>query len=251
VKLRLATTTSTEDSGLLEVLLPPFEQAHNLKVEVIAVGSGKAFELGRNGDVDVLLVHARQEEDRFVREGYGVHRRDVMANDFVILGPPEDPAGLQGGQDAVEALRKIARGKAPFCSRGDESGTHKKEKQLWQEAGLTPGGGWYWETGQGMGPTLTMADEKHAYCLADRATYLAFRDKIKLTVLCEGDPRLLNPYSIIAVNPKKHKGLKYNEAMKLIEWVTSPEGQKIIGDFKIHGEVLFRPYRRGANHHPW
>jgi len=241
VKLRLATTTSTENTGLLDVLLPPFEAANNVKVEVIAVGTGKALELGRNGDVDVVLVHAREDEDQFVAEGHGVNRRDVMYNDFVLLGPVDDPAGIRGQPDAVEALRKIAQSRATFCSRGDDSGTYNKEKQLWQQAGLTPSGAWYQETGQGMGPTLTVADEKRAYCLSDRATFLAYQGRIELAILCEGDERLFNPYGIIAVNPDKHEDVKYEEAMKLIEWVTSEEGQKIIGDFQVNGEVLFHP----------
>jgi tungstate transport system substrate-binding protein len=208
---------------------------------VIAVGTGQALKLGENGDVDVVLVHARESEDKFVAAGHGVNRRDVMYNDFVIVGPEEDPAGIKGASDAVEALKKVASAKATFCSRGDDSGTHKKEKKLWEAAGLTPQGAWYQETGQGMGPTLTVADEKKAYCLADRGTYVAYRDKIGLKILREGDKQLLNPYGIIAVNPEKHKDVKYDEAMKLVEWVTSEEGQKIIGEYKVHGEVLFHP----------
>jgi len=240
-RIRLATTTSTDNSGLLDVLLPAFERKHNIKVAVIAVGTGKAIKLAENGDVDVILVHAREAEEKFVADGYGVNRRDVMHNDFVILGPRADPAKIAGSKDAVRAFQAISGARALFVSRGDESGTHKKEKAIWKAAGIAPSGRGYLEAGQGMGATLTMADEKRAYVLADRATYIAFRGKIGLKLLCEGDPRLPNSYGIIAVNPERHKHVRYAEAMKLIEFITSPEGQRIIADFRVEGEQLFHP----------
>ena len=237
----MATTTSTENSGLLYELLPPFEEQNNCKVDVIAVGTGKALKLGENGDVDIVFVHARKAEGQFVADGFGVGRRDVMYNDFVILGPESDPAGIKGTKDASAALRKVADKQACFCSRGDDSGTHKKEQALWQAAGVEPSGQWYVETGQGMGATLTVANEKLAYTLADRGTYLAFRDKIQVKVLCEGDERLFNSYGIIAVNPKRHAHVKHDLALKLIAYVTSSEGQQSIANFEKSGEQLFHP----------
>jgi len=240
-RIRLATTTSTDNSGLLVQLLPPFEQRFGVKVDVIAVGTGKALKLGENGDVDVVLVHAREAEDRFVADGFGVNRRDVMYNDFVLVGPETDPAGIGGMPDAVAALTAISERGAPFVSRGDDSGTHKKEKTLWKEAGIAPSGDRYLESGQGMGPTLLMADEKRGYALTDRGTFSAYKGKIALVVLSEGDPRLFNPYGIIAVNPARHPHVRYVLAMALIGWVTSPEGQKIIAAFKVGDKTLFHP----------
>jgi tungstate transport system substrate-binding protein len=237
--LRLATTTSTENSGLLEVLLPPFEAEAGCKVDVIAVGTGKAIKLGETGDIDVVLVHARSKEDAFVAAGYGVHRRDVMANDFVIVGSPEDPAAISGMNDATAALRRISAAGSMFVSRGDQSGTHTREKQLWAKAGLTPGGGWYLEAGRGMGEALTMADERQGYALTDRGTYIAYRDKITLQIVVEGDKRLFNPYGVIAVNPVKHSHVQHRLAMQFIDYLTSPEAKKIINDYKIGGEQLF------------
>ncbi len=242
-RLKMSTTTSTENSGLLSVLLPPFEEAFNVKVDVIAVGTGKALELGRNGDVDVVFVHARAAEDKFVADGFGVNRRDVMYNDFIIVGPEEDSAKIKGVKTAAEALKKIAEAQASFISRGDDSGTHQKEKEIWKAAGITPEGKWYQEAGQGMGPVLTIANEKRAYTLADRGTYLAYTAKIDLKVLCEGDPMLYNPYGVIAVNPAKFSHVNYLKAMAFIGWVTSQEGQKIIQEFgkEKFGEPLFYP----------
>ncbi len=239
----MSTTTSTDNSGLLGALLPPFEAAFNVKVDVIAVGTGKALELGKNGDVDVVFVHARPAEDLFVEEGSGVNRRDVMYNDFVLIGPASDPAGINDAKTAAEALQKIAAAQAEFISRGDNSGTHQKEKLIWQEAGITPEGTWYQEAGQGMGAVLTMANDKQAYSIADRGTYLAYQNKIESTILFEGDPALYNPYGIIAVNPAKYPNAKYTLAMAFIGWVTSPEGQKIIKEFGIEqfGQPLFYP----------
>jgi len=239
--LRLATTTSTENSGLLAVLIPPFEKRFAIDVDVIAVGTGKALKLGQNGDVDLVLVHARQAEDAFVSEGWGVNRRDVMYNDFIIIGPASDPAGIKGSTDAAKALVKLAAAKATFISRGDDSGTHKKELSLWNAAGIKPASGAYLETGQGMGQTLNIADEKGAYCLVDRGTFLAYRGKIDLEILVEGDKRLYNPYGIIALNPARHRHVKYLAAMAFIGWVTSVEGQKIINDFRKDNKRLFHP----------
>ena len=244
VRIRMATTTSTENAGLLYALLPPFEKMFDVKVDVIAVGTGKALKLGENGDVDVVFVHARQAENKFVNDGSGVNRRDVMYNDFVIVGPKDDPAKIKG-EGAVNALRKIFIEKATFVSRGDESGTHKKEKALWQLANIERKGKFYLETGQGMGATLTLANEKGAYTLVDRGTYIAYEDKVDLVILSEGDERFFNPYGIIAVSPAKHPYVKYVYAMALIGWVTSPEGQKIIKEYEKNGKVLFHPSAYG------
>jgi len=244
-RLKLSTTTSTENSGLLYVLLPPFEKQFNVKVDVISVGSGKAIKLGENGDADVVLMHERDLEDKFVADGYGVNRRDVMHNDFVIIGPTADPSGIRKAKTAAEAFKLIAKKEATFVSRGDKSGTHSKELSLWKKAGVTPGGSWYMESGMGMGEVLIMAYEKGAYTLTDRGTYLAFQKggKINLPILFEGDPTLFNPYGIIAVNPARHPSVNYIMAMALIGWVTSQEGQRIIADFgkEKFGVPLFYP----------
>ena len=237
----LATTTSTENSGLLEKLLPPFEEMFKTKVKVVAVGTGAALKLGENGDADVALVHNRPAEDAFIAAGYGVNRREVMYNDFILIGPQEDPAGIKRERDILVALKRMAEKKVLFISRGDDSGTDKKEKALWQEAGITPGGEWYREAGQGMGAVLTMAGEQGGYTLIDRGTYLAFKNKVPLRVLMEGDKRLLNPYSLIAINPARHPQINYLGAMQLIAWMTSPAGQKIIGNFTIGGQPPFIP----------
>ncbi|MBI4964749.1 MAG: extracellular solute-binding protein [Desulfomonile tiedjei] len=240
-RLRMSTTTSTEDSGLLTVLLPPFEKAAGVKVDVISVGTGKALKLGENGDVDVVLVHARAAEDKFVAEGYGVDRRDVMYNDFVVVGPKDDPAGVKKAKTAVEAFKMLAEGKAPFISRGDDSGTHKMEQSLWKKAGVVPKGSWYVEAGQGMGAVLQMAFDKKGYTLADRGSFIAQEGKLDLAIVFEGDKDIFNPYGIIAVNPKKHPKTQYDLAMKFIDYVTGPEGQKVIADFKLNGKQLFFP----------
>ncbi len=239
--LRMATTTSTENSGLLELLIPPFEKRFGIDVDVIAVGTGKALKLGRNGDVDIVFVHARKAEDAFVNDRSGVNRRDVMYNDFVFVGPSSDPAGIKGSSDACSALAKLTKAGATFVSRGDDSGTHKKELSLWKAARVKPLASAYLETGQGMGQTLHIADEKRAYCLVDRGTYLAYSGKIDLKILVEGDERLYNPYGIIAVNPARHRHAKYLSAMAFIGWVTSAEGQKIIDGFRKNGKRLFHP----------
>ena len=248
-RIRLATTTSTENSGLLAVLLPSFEEKTGISVDVIAVGTGKALRLGEAGDVDCVLVHARAAEDAFVNAGYGVNRRDVMHNDFVILGPPSDPVGVKSAGSAAEALRLIdqsgssqgRRGTTAFVSRGDDSGTHKKELQLWSGAGVTPRGTWYKEAGQGMGAVLTLASELGAYSMADRGTFISMRDQLLLVIVNEGDPGLFNPYGIIVVNPALHPHVNYMDAMLLVAWVTSVGGQEIIGAFVKNGEILFYP----------
>lgn len=240
-RLRLATTTSTENSGLLDVLIPAFTAKTGIKVDVVAVGTGKAITLGENGDVDIIMVHARSREDSFVSEGYGVNRRNLMHNDFVILGPPDDPAGIRSVKDAAEAFKKIQVTESSFISRGDDSGTNTKEKELWNTAGVTPAGKWYKEAGQGMGAVITMTNDMQGYTLSDRGTYLALKDKIDLAVLVEGDPKLFNPYGVIAVNPAIHDGINYDGAMRLIAFLTSVEGQNIIKNYKKNGEQLFYP----------
>ncbi len=240
-RLRMSTTTSTENSGLLKVLLPPFEKANNLKMDVISAGTGKALKLGENGDVDVVLVHSRPAEDKFVSEGFGVDRRDVMYNDYIILGPWDDSAKLREAKSAIEAFKKIAESKSPFVSRGDDSGTDKEEKAIWKKAGLIPKGSWYIEAGRGMGAVLQMANEKNAYTLSDRGTFISYEDKIGLIILVQGDKTLFNPYGVIAVNPKKHPNVQYDLAKKFIDFITGPEGQKIIADYKLNGKQLFFP----------
>jgi len=241
-RLRMSTTTSTENSGLLDQLLPPFEELHDCQVAVIAVGTGKALKIAESGDVDIVLVHARALEDAFVEAGYGVNRRDVMYNDFVILGPSDDPANAAQASSAAEALAIIAEAQSAFVSRGDESGTHQKEKQLWKQAGISPEGQWYIESGHGMGEVIVMATQKGGYTLADRGTYIAFqKEKTDLEIVFEGEEGLFNPYGVIAVNPQKHPHVKYDLAMKFVEFITGPVGQKIIDDFKIDGEQVFFP----------
>ena len=242
--LRLATTTSTENSGLLKSILPRFEAASGLKVHVISVGTGKAMKLGENGDVDVLLVHSRAEEDRFVTQGFGVNRADVMYNDFVIVGPKEDPARVRGLRDAVEALRKILEAKATFVSRGDDSGTDKMEKSYWELVGRRPEGRQYLSAGQGMGEVLTMAGNLSGYTLTDRATFGAYRARTGLDLLVEGDKRMFNPYGVIAVNPARYPGVNARGAAQLIEWITGPEGRRAIVEFRVNGEQLFFPTPR-------
>ncbi len=237
--LRLATTTSTENSGLLAELLPPFEEANDCKVDVISVGTGKAIKLGETGDVDVILVHARSKEDKFVADGYGVDRRDVMYNDFVILGPASDPAGIVSTKNAAEAMHKIAAAQATFVSRGDDSGTHTREKQLWQAAGVTPGGSWYLEAGRGMGEVIIMATEREGYTLSDRGTYIAFGSKTSLKILVEGDDRLFNPYGVIMVNPQKHPHVKQALAEAFLDYLTSSQARALITGFRKGGQQLF------------
>jgi tungstate transport system substrate-binding protein len=238
-RLRLGTTTSTENSGLLRVLLPPFEARCGCTVDVIAVGTGKALKLGERGDVDVVLVHARPLEDRFVAEGWGVDRRDVMHNDFVVIGPPADPAQVKAAKDAVEAFRRIERTRAPFVSRGDASGTHEAELEVWRRAGLAPRGSWYLDAGQGMSEVITMAAERGAYTLSDRGTYLAHPRRRELPVLFQGDPVLFNPYGVIAVNPARHPAANHALAEQFIDFLTGPQGKALITGYRVGGEQLF------------
>lgn len=258
-RLVLATTTSTQDSGLLDVILPDFETRYAADVEVIAVGTGQAIELGRNCDADVVLVHARSQEDAFVNDGAGINRQDVMYNDFVILGPAADPAGIKGMTDAGAAFLKIAETQSPFISRGDNSGTHTKEQSIWTASGLTlieaadvdpakpykrPEGDWYQSVGQGMGAVLTIANEQQAYTLSDRATYLARQlEGTELEILVEGDSRLFNPYGVIEVNPEKCPAVNAAGAHAFVEWMTSLETQTLISQFGVDqfGQSLFIP----------
>ncbi len=239
--IKLATTTSTDNSGLLAELLPKFTESSGYEVHVIAVGTGKALRMGRDGDVDVVLVHARQAEDKFVAEGYGEKRYGVMYNDFVIVGPKSDPAGIKTAKTATEALARIAQSKSIFVSRGDDSGTHKKERSLWKAANTDPAGNWYREAGQGMGKVLQIAAEMDAYTLTDRGTWLAYQAKSPLQISFQGDPLLFNPYGIIAVNPARHPDTNHAGANALIKWFISPDGQKMIGDFRIGKNTLFTP----------
>jgi tungstate transport system substrate-binding protein len=244
-RLRMSTTTSTENTGLLNVLLPPFEKECGCKVDVIAVGTGKALKLGEAGDVDVVLVHARSLEDKFVANGFGVNRRDVMYNDFVIIGPANDPAHVKGAKTAAEAFRRIAAAQAVFISRGDESGTDVKEKEIWASAGIHPAGRWYRSIGQGMGEAIMMATEERGYTLSDRGTYNAFiNGKTNLAILFEGEKGLFNPYGVIAVNPKKFPHAKYDLAMKFSDFITGPKGQAIIAGYQVAGKPIFFLYKK-------
>ena len=240
-RLRLATTTSTNDSGLLAAINPAFEQQAGVKVDVIAVGSGKALALGRNGDVDVLLTHDPAAEEAFVADGDGIERKAVMENDFVIVGPPSDPAGVATATSAADAIVRIARARAWFVSRGDQSGTHVKEQALFKAAAVATDARWYLSAGQGMGPVLQIADQKAAYTLADRGTWLALRAKSGLRLLYAGDPLLANPYHVINVNPARHPETQVKLARAYASFLTGPEGQRLIGGFRVDGEVLFRP----------
>lgn len=266
--LKMSTTTSTQSSGLLDVLLPEFEKAEGIKVKVIAKGTGAAIRDGVDGNVDIIFVHAKGREKKFVEEGWGTKRYAVMHNDFVILGPAADPAKIKGMKDATAALKNIAEAKAQFISRGDDSGTHTKEQNLWKATGLAlvedtqtiikkgkekkvtsnkpaDSDKWYKAIGQGMGKSITFADEKQAYLLSDRGTYIKYKfgktPAIELDVLCEGDELLANPYGIIPVNPEKHKHVKNDLAMKFTEWITSAKGQKLINDYRLEGKQLFYP----------
>ncbi len=242
-ELRLATTTSTENSGLLDVLLPPFEERYAVKVKVIAVGTGAAIRIAKDGNADLILVHAPSLEDEFIAAGYGIKRYPVMHNDFVIVGPAEDMAKIKGEKDALFALKKIALSKTAFVSRGDNSGTHIKEMSLWEMAEIKPKGNWYIESGNGMASTLRIANEKRAYTLTDRGTYLHLQKELDLVTLCEGDRRLFNSYGIIPLSPQKYPWVKYDLAMKLVKYITGKEGQKIIGQYGVakFGEPLFIP----------
>lgn len=244
-RLRLSSTTSTDNTGLLAYLLPKFEERTGIRVDVIAVGTGKALKLAENGDVDATLVHAPAKEYKFIKDGYGTNRRVVMTNYFLIIGPDADPAGIRATASVGEAFKKISESGAVFVSRGDDSGTHTKERNIWEAVlGSVPeGSSWYLESGKGMGETLTIADEKLGYTLSDSGSYLKYSGKIDLEILFNRESKLLyNPYGIIAVNPERHPHANYMGAMKLIEWITSEKGQKLIGGFKDKmGNKLFTP----------
>ena len=240
----VASTTSTEQSGLFAHLLPAFEKAHQIKVRVVALGTGQALDMGRRGDADVVFVHDKAAEEKFVADGFGVARREVMFNDFVLVGPKSDPAKVSGGKDIAEALKKIEAVKPPFVSRGDRSGTHAAELRLWKLAGIDREknlGGWYKDAGAGMGPALNMAASLGAYLLADRGTWLSFKNRQDLSVLVEGDSRLFNQYGVMLVNPLKHPHVKREAGQKFIDWLVSAEGQQTIASYKIGGEPLFFP----------
>ena len=242
--ITVASTPSTKNSGLFDHIVPLFEKKTGIQVRVVAVGTGQAIRLARNGDADVLFVHHRPSEEKFVADGFGVQRFGVMYNDFVIAGPKDDPARIAGMRDAAKALKKIAGARAPFVSRGDDSGTHKKELALWRAAGVDTArasGTWYRETGSGMGATLNTASAMQGYALADRGTWLSFKNRAGLRVLVEGDTRLFNPYGVILVNPKRHPHVKADLGREFIAWLISPEGQAAIGVFRVNGQVLFKP----------
>ena len=244
--ITVASTTSTEQSGLFKHILPEFRKARGIEVRVVAQGTGQALDTGRRGDADVLFVHNKVAEEKFVADGFGVKRQDVMYNDFVIVGPKSDPAKARGS-DVLEGLRKIAAAKAPFASRADKSGTHAAERRYWKDAGIEierGKGPWYRETGSGMGPTLNTASGMGAYTLTDRATWLNFSNRGDLVILVEGDKRLFNQYGVILVNPAKHAHVKKEAGQKFIDWVISPAGQAAIAAYRINGEQLFFPNAR-------
>lgn len=270
--LILATTTSTENSGLLAHIHPDFEKKTGIRVKVVAKGTGASLQLARDGNADVVLVHAREQEDEFLREGFGVMRRDVMYNEFVLIGPSEDPARVAEAENPADALRRIAKRACPFISRGDQSGTHMREQQLWRQSGVSlrtdvatifadgrrrrvetvfPEGIWYYRVGQGMGKTIMIASEKDAYTLADRGTYYAFAltdpPRTNLVILCDGHPSLRNPYSVIAVNPNRHPHVNISAAKRYIQWITSPDVQQLIGNYRIRGRILFHPAATGTH----
>jgi tungstate transport system substrate-binding protein len=240
----VASTTSTQDSGLFGHLLPKVKAATGIEVKVVALGTGQALDVGRRGDADVVLVHARPEEEKFLAEGFAVARHPVMYNDFVLIGPKSDPAGVKGSTDIAAALRAIKDKKAPFVSRGDRSGTHVAELRLWKDAGIdiaADKGDWYKSIGQGMGAALNTAAAADAYLLADRGTWLSFRNKADLAIVVQGDKRLLNQYGVMLVNPAKHPTVKKEAGQRFIDWLISPQGQRAIADYKVDGEQLFFP----------
>ena len=240
----MASTTSTEQSGLFGHLLPIFTRETGISVRVVAQGTGQALATARKGDADLVFVHDRDAEDKFVAEGFGLARRDVMYNDFVMIGPKADPAGLSGTRDIVAGLQRIAQARQPFVSRGDKSGTHAAELRYWKQAGIDVEAAktsWYKESGSGMGPTLNIASAMNGYTLADRGTWLSFKNRGELAIVLQGDQRLFNPYGVIVVNPAKHPHVKREMAQRFADWVVSPTGQKAIADYKIGGEQLFFP----------
>ena len=247
--ITLASTTSTQASGLFDYLLPKFTEKSGVEVRVVAVGTGQALKLGEKGDADALLVHDPAGEEKFVKQGYGVDRRLVMYNDFVIVGPAADPAHIKGGRDAVAAFKAIAQAKATFLSRGDDSGTHRQELRLWETAGIdvkSASGTWYKELGAGMGAALNTAAGLDGHTMSDRATWLSFKNRARLVLLVEGDPKLYNQYSVILVNPDRHPEVKADEARSFMDWLTSPAGQQAIGSFTVEGQTLFHPNAAGG-----
>jgi len=245
----VASTTSTQDSGLFEHILPLFEKKTGIEVKVVAQGTGQALDTARRGDADVVFVHAKAQEEKFLEEGFGVKRFDVMYNDFVLVGPKSDPAGIGGTKDITAALVAIETRKEPFVSRGDRSGTHSAELKLWKEAGVdieTAKGPWYKDIGQGMGAALNTASAMNAYVLSDRGTWLSFKNRGDLAIMVEGDKRLFNQYGVMLVNPEKHPNVKVKAGQAFVDWLISPEGQKAIGDYKIDGQQLFFPDADGA-----
>ncbi len=242
--ITVASTTSTEQSGLFKHLLPVFEKKTGIQVRVVALGTGQALDMARRGDADVVFVHDREAEEKFLAEGFGVQRFEVMYNDFVLVGPKADPAKVAGGKNIIDAYRKIAAAAAPFASRGDKSGTHAAELRLWKIAGIDPQTGkgtWYRETGSGMGPTLNTASGMNAYSFTDRGTWLSFKNRGELVISVEGDQRLFNQYGVMLVNPAKHPHVKKDMGQAFVDWVISPEGQRTIAEYKIGGERLFFP----------
>jgi tungstate transport system substrate-binding protein len=242
--ITVASTTSTQNSGLFDYMLPKFTAKTGIDVHVVAVGTGQAIRLARNGDADVLFVHHKPSELKFVADGFGVKRFDVMYNDFILVGPKSDPAGIKGIKDVAEAMKKIDAAKAPFASRGDNSGTNKAEMELWTDAGVAPkkeSGSWYRETGSGMGATLNTAAAMNAYTLSDRGTWISFENKGGLEILVQGDPRLFNQYGVTLVNPEKYPHVKAKDGQAFIDWLLSPEGQNVIGSYKLGGQQLFFP----------
>ena len=240
----VASTTSTQDSGLFEHILPLFEKKTGIEVKVVAQGTGQALDTARRGDADVVFVHAKAQEEKFLQEGFGVKRFDVMYNDFVLIGPKSDPAGIHGTKDITAALVAIETKQAPFVSRGDRSGTHSAELKLWKEAGVdiqTAKGPWYKDIGQGMGAALNTASTMNAYVLSDRGTWLSFKNRGDLAVMVEGDKRLFNQYGVMLVNPEKHPNVKVKAGQAFVDWLISPEGQKAIAAYKIDGQQLFFP----------
>jgi tungstate transport system substrate-binding protein len=247
--ITVASTTSTEQSGLFKHMLPAFEKKAGIQVRVVAVGTGQALDMARRGDADVVFVHDKQAEVKFLGEGYGVKRYDVMYNDFVLVGPKSDPARIASGRDIVAALKEIAASKSPFASRGDNSGTHAAELRLWKMASIDPTAGkgsWYRETGSGMGPTLNTAAAMNAYALTDRGTWLSFKNRGDLGIAVEGDQRLFNQYGVMLVNPAKHPHVKKELGQQFVDWLISADGQKTIANYRINGEQLFFPNAKGA-----
>ena len=237
--LRLSTTTSTENSGLIEKLIPVFEAKHDVSVHTIVGGTGRALNHARNGDVDIILVHAKDSELKLVENGFGVNRQEIMYNEFIIVGPESDPAKINGMKNMQEALAKIANTRSAFVSRGDDSGTHKKELRLWNQAGINPEGDWYKEVGLGMGKALQIANELNAYVLADKGTWLFMRGRLSLPIHVEGALDGRNMYGVIAVNPEVHPQVNYEDAMNLINWLKSDEAKNIISTYRVNGEQLF------------